>query len=412
MLDETAGDADEDAAALAKSVLALSDVFVGRAPWIADYAARPELRRAYLRYYLPVNLPKLRVPLAAWWASASRGALPETLRCLDVGSGPGTAILGLLDFLRGLPADERPKRVELVALDQSYEALKDAERLIRGFAAIAPLPEVRFEPLRTDLAADRTDLFPLAVAGGRFDLVLAANVLCEIVRQDGLARAEALVAAVAERTLAASGTIVMVEPGLRATARDLHRLRDRLLGAGPLHVVAPCLHEAPCPALVRDRDWCIADVPWVPPPAVREIDRRTGLQKGSLKFAYLVLAGARPPEAPGEWRVVSDVLDMKGEQRVYLCAEGRWIVVGRLKRDGLETFAGIARGDRVEIRGLQPKGAIFRLPPEGSLRRIPAASRSADAPTARAFEPRVGSDTLGRTPASAEPPLDAIPIQS
>jgi SAM-dependent methyltransferase len=369
LIEDTAGDASDDATA-AKSVLALSDAFVGRAPWIADYATRPELRRAYLRYYLPVNLPKLRLPLAAWRETLPRGPLPETLRCLDVGAGPGTALLGFLDFLRGLPAAEHPKRLELVALDQSYEALKDAERLLRGLAERASLPELRFEALRTDLAADRTELFPLAVSNGRFDLVLVANVLCEVVRQSGLERAEALVAAIAEQTLAHSGTIVIVEPGLRETARDLHRLRDRLLARGRLHVVAPCLHEAPCPALATDRDWCIADMPWVPPPTVREIDRRTGLHKGFLKFAYLVLGAARPAEAPGEWRVVSDVLKMKGESRVYLCADGRWIVVGRLERDGLEPFAGIVRGDRVEVRGLQPKGPLFRLPSEGSLRRI------------------------------------------
>jgi SAM-dependent methyltransferase len=376
LIDDTAANAGEDAAADAKSVLALSDAFVGRAPWIADYATRPELRRAYLRYYVPVNLPKLHVPLAAWRSSLPRGPLPETLRCLDVGAGPGTALLGFLDFLRRLPVEEHPKRLELVALDQSYEALKDAERLLRGFAARTSLPELRFEPLRTDLAADRTELFPLAVASGRFDLVLAANVLCEVVRESGLERAEALLATIAEQTVGRAGTIVVVEPGLRQTARDLHRLRDRLLAAGRLHVLAPCLHEAPCPALATDRDWCIADMPWVPPPAVREIDRRSGLDKRSLKFAYLVLGAARTAEAPGEWRVVSDVLELKGESRVYLCADGRWIVVGRLKRDGLEPFAGIARGDRVEVRGLEPKGSMFRLPPGGSLRRIPEAEPS------------------------------------
>ena len=369
-IDETAGDAAEDAASLAKSVLALSDVFVGRAPWVADYAARPELRRAYLRYYVPVNVPKLRLPLAAWRASVPDGALPGTLRCLDLGSGPGTALVGLLDFVRALPASERPKRLELVALDQSYEALKDAEALVRRFAEKAALPEIRFDALRTDLATDRTELFPFAVANGRFDLVLAANVLCEIVRADGLGRAEALVAAVAEQLLLPSGTIVIVEPGLRETARDLHRLRDRVLAGGRLHVVAPCLHEAPCPALATGRDWCIADVAWEPPPAVRDIDRRTGLDKRSLKFAYLVLTAKRDAPADGIWRVVSDVLDMKGEQRVYLCGEGRWIVVGRLKRDGLEPFADIARGDRVEVRGLRPKGPIYRLPAQGTLRRL------------------------------------------
>jgi ribosomal protein RSM22 (predicted rRNA methylase) len=242
--------------------------------------------------------------------------------------------------------------------------------LIRTFAEIEPYPEVAFEGLRSDLVTDRADLFPLALAGGSFNLVIAANVLCEIVRSEGFERAASLVTAAAERVLAPSGTIVLVEPGLRETARDLHRLRDRLLADGRLHVVAPCLHEAPCPALATDRDWCIADVPWIAPPMVRELDRRTGLRKGSLKFAYLVLRAAPSEPATGQWRVVSDVLDLKGEQRVYLCAEGRWIVVGRLKRDGVEPFAGIARGDRVEVSGLQPKGPIYRLPRDGTIRRI------------------------------------------
>jgi SAM-dependent methyltransferase len=378
IIEDVAGGPPDDPGRLAESVLELSDLFVGRAPWRGEYARSAELRRAYLRYYLPVNLPKIRVPLAEWLRRHHGRLAGRSLRCLDLGSGPGSALLGLVDFVRGLPAGERPRRLEMVALDQSFESLKDAERLLQRLAERIPVA-IEFRPLRLDLVSERSELFPLAAAAGRFDLVIAANVICEIVREsadaeEGLGRAAAMVSAAADALLSPEGSILIIEPGLRETARDLHRLRDRWLASTALHVQAPCLHEAPCPALATDRDWCIADLAWKPPAIVAALDRRTGLRKGSLKFAYLVLTGESAPSLPAtRWRVVSDVLDLKGERRVYLCADGRWIVLGQLKRNvgaAAETFASLRRGDLVEIEGIEPKGALFRLPPSGMIRRV------------------------------------------
>lgn len=372
IINEIAGGPAEDEHRLAEHVLTLSDLFVGRTEWQAEYSRSPALREAYLRYYLPVNVPKVRTPLSAWLAADPQRFAAKTLRCVDLGTGPGSALLGLCDFVRSLPARDRPRRLELVALDQSYENLKHAQTLVGRFCAAIDLP-VEVRPLRLDLVADRADLFPLAASQGRFDLVIAANVLCEIARgsEAGIDRATALLTAAADQLLAAHGALVVVEPGLRETARDLHRVRDRLLDAGRIHVLAPCLHEAPCPALVADRDWCIAELAWEPPPAVQAIGQRTGLRKDSLKFSYLLLAlEAPPPPSPTRWRVVSDVLDLKGERRVYLCADGRWIVLGQLKRGdpaSARAFASLRRGDLVAVNGMEAKGAIFRLPANGTI---------------------------------------------
>lgn len=378
IIEDVAGGPPNDTRRLAEAVLELSDLFVGRVPWRSGYARSAALRRAYLCYYLPVNVPKIRVPLAEWLRRRPDRLAGASLRCLDLGSGPGSALLGLADFVRGLPTTERPRRLEMVALDQSFASLKDAERLLRRFAERTGVA-IEFQPLRLDLVSERSELFPLASAAGRFDLVIAANVICEIVREsadgeEGLRRAAALLSTAAEALLSTQGSILVIEPGLRETARDLHRLRDRLLASTALHVQAPCLHEAPCPALATRRDWCIADLPWAPPAIVAAIDRRTRLRKGSLKFAYLVLTPESAPSLPATtWRVVSDVLDLKGERRAYLCAEGRWIVLGQLTRDvgaAAETFASLRRGDLVEIDGIEPKGALFRLPPTGTIRRV------------------------------------------
>ena len=377
LIDEVAGDTPDERR-LAETVRALSDVFVGRSAWQADYSRSPELRAAYLRYYMPVNLPKIRVPLAEWLRDDPRRFAGKVVRCLDLGSGPGTAILGLADFFRDLPAEARPAAIEAVALDQSYENLKTAEVLLQRFSERLPGMPIRFRPLRLDLVADREDLFPLAAQAGRFEIVIAANALCEIVREHDLERAGRLVEAAVDDVLAADGALIVVEPALRETARDLHRLRDRWLASGKLHVHAPCLHESPCPALATERDWCIADLPWEPPPTVEAIDRRTGLRKSSLKFAYLVLGrdSLALPDAR-RWRVVSDVLDLKGERRVYLCADGRWIVLAQMKRErgaNAEAIAALERGDLVEISGLERKGSVYRLSPGAVIRRIESLS--------------------------------------
>jgi ribosomal protein RSM22 (predicted rRNA methylase) len=372
---EVAGDVP-DVAEVARAVGELSDLFVGRTEWRGAYATSPALRRAYLLYYLPVNLPKIRVPLGEWLRSDPDRLAGSRLRCLDLGSGPGTALVGLLDFLRSLAPERRPSAIHAVALDLSYESLKDGAALVERAARLIPGTTVSFQPLRAELVADRAELFPLAAAEGEFDLVLAANLLCEIVHEppDGWERAARLAEAVAERLLSPQGAMLIVEPGLREAARDLHRLRDRWLASGALHVQAPCLHELPCPALVTDRDWCIAELPWRPPEIVAALDRRTGLRKGSLKFSYLVLTRSAPPARTARtWRVVSDVLDLKGERRVYLCAEGRWIVLAQLKRSAgplAEAFAAMRRGDLVEIDGLERQGGIFRLTAGASIRQV------------------------------------------
>jgi ribosomal protein RSM22 (predicted rRNA methylase) len=375
VIDGVAG-AEPDSAEVARAVAELSDLFLGLTKWHGAYAGSATLRRAYLHYYLPVNLPKVRVPLGEWLRADPSRFAGAPLHCLDLGSGPGTALVGLLDFLRSLPPERRPTAVRAVALDQSFESLKDAAALIERVARLIPGLPVSFAPLRMDLVKDRSELFPLAAAEGRFDLVIAANVLCEVAREtpDGWERAAGLGEAVARDLLSSQGAMVIVEPGSRDTARDLHRLRDRWLASGLLHVQAPCLHEAPCPALATDRDWCIAELPWQPPRRVASLDRRTGLRKGSLKFSYLVLSTTSSvPWQAAAWRVVSDVLDLKGERRVYLCAEGRWIVLAQLKRAAgplADALARLRRGDFVEIDGLERKGGVYRFGPGASLRRI------------------------------------------
>jgi hypothetical protein len=223
----------------------------------------------------------------------------------------------------------------------------------------------------------------VAVLGGGFDLVVASHLLNELLldmqvhrqTEERLTRLAELVNRWGSDLLAPGGLIVLVEPALRETSRDLLRVRDRLLAAGRLRVRAPCLYRGPCPALARERDWCHDAAPGL------ETRRR-------VDYSYLVLdrngdelgepvgdgegrpgpGGAGPeaswsagadgsvaPEAGALVRVVSDPLVEKGKLRLFVCGErGRFPLV-RLDRHVSEpnrSLGALARGDLARIPAL------------------------------------------------------------
>ncbi len=99
--------------------------------------------RTYLAYYTSSNVPKLQVVLTEL---VREGALPSpswqdrTLKVLDIGVGPGTTALAVLDFLLAwhscclLWSQPFPlTSVELVGIDRSPEALEFAQTVTRSF---------------------------------------------------------------------------------------------------------------------------------------------------------------------------------------------------------------------------------------------------------------------------------------
>jgi ribosomal protein RSM22 (predicted rRNA methylase) len=314
------------------------------------YLRDAQLREAYRSYFLPVNLEKVRLPLSELSLHPSGLLEYRRLRVLDVGAGPGTALLGVLSYFR----ERMPATVlEFTAVDQIAENLRIAEQLFRelrdrsGAAATLRTACCRIEDLQTHV-------------DGTFDLIIAANVLNELFPDDAArtGRCIALFDGMARRLLADNGSCVVIEPALRETGRDLLSLRDGMLAAG-WRVYAPCLMQERCPALANPKDWCHEDRPWEPPETVREIDARTGLRKDSLKFSYCILRkdGASLADVHGSdaFRVVSEPLVSKGKIDLYLCGRGGRRPVTRLDKEASSAnadFVRLVRGDVVRFQGL------------------------------------------------------------
>jgi hypothetical protein len=166
---------------------------------------------------------------------------------------------------------------------------------------------------------------------------------------------------------------MIVEPALRQTARALHHVRNHLLKQGLCTVYSPCLHEGACPALDRPDDWCHEERPWQTPPAIAAIDLDVGFIKDALKFSYLLLrtdGRTIVPRSPQTFRVVSELRELKGEKRAWLCNETGRPEVGRLDRKASLHNAAVDswhRGAIVQIERIVRKEREGKVSPVGRI---------------------------------------------
>ncbi len=331
----------------------------GRAP--GDL--RAEERRAYAAYYLPSNAPKLALCLAeASWSPPKN----RPMRLLDLGAGTGAFTLAARDL-----ATERGGPLEAFSVDRDGGGLRDLERFF-GKKAGHRL---------TALALDITNASLFSRLGdGLFDLIVLGNSLGEAFPDDDPAAAAFLGRLLAER-LDPGGLLLVVEPALRVSARRLHRVRDILAEEG-VFPKSPCLYRGPCPALMRERDWCHEERPWRPPEEVRLLAERLGHVRDALKYSFLCYAkGVGEPLAPRLWRVVSSPLPGKGKREFFLCGSGgrrRFSLLKRDERPGNEEFAGARRGDVWRVEGFEERKNEARLGADSLVSPVRRAPRTED----------------------------------
>lgn len=356
---------------LPQAVADLSHLFTkGRTALPRDYLDDAFRRAGYLAYFLPVNLAKVQALLDELPAEQLIRSEERPLRVLDVGSGPGTGALGVRDWMQ-----QRTQRtVEVVAVDQALPALREADRVWRAYGESSGGHTASLKTIHVNL--ERVGGLDACKPEGPFELIVMANVLNELWREarDPIGSRVTFVRGLLD-LLVPHGSLIIIEPALRATAREFHQVRDKLVASGVCTVYSPCLHENPCPALVKADDWCHEERPWTPPPIVAAIDEVVGFIKDALKFSYVILrkdGRTIVPRAADRYRVVSELRVMKGEKRAWLCNETGRPEVGRQDRLRTETnaaFDGWHRGAIVRVDQIVRKERKGR---ESTVGRIPA----------------------------------------
>lgn len=358
---------DRAGSALATQVAHLSELYTRERHALAHAG---EARAARLRFYLLRDLPKVQGPLAEL---ALLDALPKarTWRVLDVGAGLGTTTLGTAELARRAGAEA----LDVVALERDGAALDVFEQLAKA-AAHAGLTV----PIRLD--ARRLDVEELAPASlGPFDLVLVGLTLNELFPElEPSARLDAREAWLTElgARLAEGGSMVVIEPATRALGRELMALRDRFAArASGLRIFAPCLRDAPCPMLRRERDWCHDQLAFELPDALGRVAEEAGLRRERLTYAYLTLRhdgrrlwdhASRDPRA---YRIVGGPVESKGKVEWEACgaeALARLRLLDRERGASNAVLDGAARGTLVQVDA--PPRDDVRLRPDVSVSRL------------------------------------------
>lgn len=341
---------------LAAALKPLSDGLIGERELVGEgYLDGNRALGAYLVYFWPASYAQANRALDM--AGVTGGA-----RALDLGCGPGPVTAALLD--RGVES--------IVALDRAGEAL----------ALTASLDPARVTVAQWDAQAD-------ALPQGPFDLIVMGHLLNELWadldEDEALARRHALCARALER-LSPAGKLIIIEPALKATSRQALELRDRLVAGGHT-VLAPCLHQGPCPALVNPRDWCHSEQPWQAPDWTAQITRQVGMGRRGLKMTCLVFArGERAPgpladPAARPFRIVSDPRHSKGKWSWIGCGpEGRVGLV-LMKRDLArhnKVFRQLDRGDIISVSATRERGDGLALSAESVVRVLQQADALAE----------------------------------
>ena len=321
----------------------------------ADLAARA-------LFFTIADAAKIAVPLA----ELDRAGLlsrSDQLSILDVGAGVGAMTLGVMDYLRAVGALRDGLQVTVHAIDRDARALALMTAVLadvgqRFDARISLTTETR------DLAGERA-LASLTGPAGRADLVLAGSVLNELADSRRTELVQAML-----RATRADGSLVVLEPALRETARALHSVRDQLLEQDLVRVFAPCVRQAaPCPALAADKDWCHEDRPTSLSPQLARLAADTGLRTHGLKFSYLTV---RHPRAEGAQidasslgderaaaRLVSQSMRHKGRRECFICSDQGRVRLRLLRRrrgPGNQIFEKARRGDVLLLPAVRTAG--------------------------------------------------------
>jgi len=345
---------------LADNVKALSDRYISEAVNSENKILKDKnLIHAYTLYYLPVNLVKLFPVLDELVRGLQSSFLKgDSFSILDLGCGPGTFILGFLEYLsKNLPLlPTVPHSIHLWGIDKKKENLVAAEKMTHSYIDSCPsFGTIEWNLHFKQFSLESSQLHGTAIPKETmFDVIIAGNVITELSDKKftGLLK-------IFEKNLSANGFLVIIDPGTKHSSRNLIELRNSILHNTSLNLYGPCPSTGQCPVNEQDKRWCHEKITWTPPAAVQAVDAITGFTKEKgIKYSYFSFVKKKKclsslfPEHPPEkiWRVISYLIKNKGEERLFVCNGLKRIMLRKLHKNSSHLnfdFSKTHRGDIV-----------------------------------------------------------------
>jgi SAM-dependent methyltransferase len=338
--DKSARLSTEEIRQIVESVRALSGGLTGNRELIGEkYLSDKEHLGAYLFYYWAISYAECRLIMRTHGISA--------VSALDLGCGPGPVTFAL--------ADEMVERI--TACDKSRLATKIISQLQKKAPSTAIL-------LKNWDAVKGMDL-----PDQKYDLITMGHFINELwnghpdrinLRLDFMQKIS--------RLLNPDGKMLLFEPALTGTSRDLIALRDLLIER-EFGIMGPCLSQNPCPIGKNKEMTCHSEFEWKMPPLVKLISNRAGFKRETLKVSYLVITKKKESSSVNDdeniFTVVSDrMLSKSGRIRYFICGNrGRFSLSAGAddKNKFSNDFRKLKRGDVVKIDRMETRENGFGL---------------------------------------------------
>ncbi len=339
-----------------------------------DYLSNAEVQLGYLVYFTTTNLLKVHVPLnEISYSNFFKGK--TKLEILDVGTGLGTVVMGAIIWMHENIRYFKNAEVKFVALDKVEQNISKFQENLDVF-----LNELKNHyPLTIKLTVEPA-IFDIEHAfemfHKRFDLITVANTLNEVAYEKRNKLLRLINAGIKD-----DGFVILIEPALMTTSRDLLDFRDKMIKQG-FYIYSPCLRNSNCPALETEKDWCHTEVKWKRPEFIRQVDLVSGNYRNTLKFSYIVaskrdvnlidfIVGER--NFKDYFRVVSQLIVEKGKKHCYLCNEvGRLhcIKLDRVNSKENEIFDEIERYNIITLKNFENNGKEIKIYPKTQVGKI------------------------------------------
>jgi hypothetical protein len=311
------------------------------------YSFSADAAEAYAAHYLPANAMKL--PLILEELELLGLSLGPKFKWLDVGSGPGTVMMGLWWWCK-----HRFKECALVNFEQSKNFIALGQSLEQSLRTTLAVPmNVSWKQSDASQLAKTLDV-------EKPEVISFSNSLGEVAPT--LADKQALVKSLLQTS---TRWLIFIEPATQVASRELLELRNIITQNSLCQVWLPCLDNRPCGALAQPQDWCHQEASCVFPDWYNELAAMAGLQKQSLLFSYLVVSVGTHPEV--NWprdsqRMVSQRLEQKGQTVCFMCTKtgkNKLRVQHSKAHDDNRYFLSIRRGELFEQIMAADKGDVI-----------------------------------------------------
>ena len=319
----------------------------------AGYMQDKNLLGAYLLYYWPSSYVQIEHALRLSRLSLKK----DSLKILDVGSGPAPASAALCDALRNV------KKVTL--LDSSEKALSLAKRIFTSdFKGI----NVETHALNFEKSFSAHD--ESSAVGAGYDIIVMSHALNELWQtKENVIQLRADFLCALSDHLSDDGLLFLMEPALLKTSRNLLALRDELCARG-FSVVSPCPFAAEgnqkCPALTAgENQTCHASFTWKLPEPVASLARYAKLDRAQVKMSFFVFRKDVPVDATetateNTYTVVSEPMLNKSGRVRYLLCNGKERIPLSAKKDDVHAsktgFFNLKRYDKISVKNPEPRG--------------------------------------------------------